>query len=212
MTEENKKMSWKRLFYILLTVNVAVVIVLFTLIFWPVPEKDLPKQTETTEQRSSEFVIRTTKENLNELMNAYLSEWLKNTDHQYRVSLEDDVHLIGELPVFSSTVPLSVHLEPIVQDNGDVVLKQKSISLGLLELPNKKIMEYIDKYLPMPDWVIVNPSEEEVYVAVTEMDIRSNFEVAIEHIDLEVNNLALKIKVPYESLGIDPAEPLEVEE
>ena len=212
MTEQNKKMSWKRLFYILLTVNVAVVIVLFTLIFWPVPEKDLPKQTETTEQRSSEFVIRTTKENLNELMNAYLSEWLKNTDHQYRVSLEDDVHLIGELPVFSSTVPLSVHLEPIVQDNGDVVLKQKSISLGLLELPNKKIMEYIDKYLPMPDWVIVNPSEEEVYVAVTEMDIRSNFEVAIEHIDLEVNNLALKIKVPYESLGIDPAEPLEVEE
>ncbi|MBU5466007.1 YpmS family protein [Virgibacillus sp. MSJ-26] len=212
MTEQNKKMSWKRLFYILLTVNVAVVIVLFALIFWPVPEKDLPKQTETTEQRSSEFVIRTTKENLNELMNAYLSEWLKNTDHQYRVSLEDDVHLIGELPVFSSTVPLSVHLEPIVQDNGDVVLKQKSISLGLLELPNKKIMEYIDKYLPMPDWVIVNPSEEEVYVAVTEMDIRSNFEVAIEHIDLEVNNLALKIKVPYESLGIDPAEPLEVEE
>lgn len=212
MTEQNKKMSWKRLFYILLTVNVAVVIVLLALIFWPVPEKDLPKQTETAEQRSSEFVIRTTKENLNELMNAYLSEWLKNTDHQYRVSLEDDVHLIGELPVFSSTVPLSVHLEPIVQENGDVVLKQKSISLGLLELPNKKIMEYIDKYLPMPDWVIVNPSEEEVYVAVTEMDIRSNFEVAIEHIDLEVNNLALKIKVPYESLGIDPAEPLEIED
>src|SRR5690625_430720 len=212
MTEQNKKMSWKRLFYILLTVNIVVVIVLLALIFWPVPEKDLPRSTETTEQTSSEFVIRTTKENLNELMNAYLSEWLKNTDHQYRVSLEDDVHLIGELPVFSSTVPLSVHLEPIVQDNGDVVLKQKSISLGLLELPNKKIMEYIDKYLPMPDWVIVNPSEEEVYVAVTEMDIRSNFEVAIEHIDLEVNNLALKIKVPYESLGIDPAEPLEVEE
>src|SRR5699024_8698385 len=138
--------------------------------------------------------------------------WLKNTDHQYRVSLEDDVHLIGELPVFSSTVPLSVHLEPIVQDNGDVVLKQKSISLGLLELPNKKIMEYIDKYLLMPDWVIVNLSEEEGNLAVTEMDIRSNFEVTIEHIDLEVNNLALKIKVPYESLGIDPAEALEVEE
>jgi len=212
MTEQNKKMSWKRLFYILLIVNIVVVIVLLALIFWPVPEKDLPKQTETTEQTSSEFVIRTTKENLNELMNAYLSEWLKNTDHQYRVSLEDDVHLIGELPVFSSTVPLSVHLEPIVQDNGDVVLKQKSISLGLLELPNKKIMEYIDKYLPMPDWVVVNPSEEEVYVAVTEMDVRSNFEVVIEHIDLEVNNLALKIKVPYESLGIDPAEPLEIEE
>lgn len=211
MAERNNKIKWKRLFYILLTVNLAVVIVLLALIFWPIPKKDLPNKTDTSEQRSSEFVIRTTKENLNELMNAYLSEWLKNTNHQYRISLEDDVHLIGELPVFSSTVPLSVHMEPIVQDNGDVILKQKSISLGLLELPNKKIMEYIDKYLPTPEWVMVDPSEEEVYVAVTEMDIRSNFEVAVEHIDLEVNNLAIKIRVPYESLGIEPAEELEIE-
>jgi len=206
MTKQNRKMGWKRLFFILLTVNIAVIILLLALIFWPVPEKDFPDEAETTEEKSSEFVIRTTKENLNELVNAYLSEWLKNTNHQYRISLEDDVHLVGELPVFSSTVPLSVHLEPIVQDNGDVILKQKSISLGQLQLPNKKIMEYIDKYLPTPEWVIVNPSEEEIYVAITEMDIRSNFEVAVQHIDLEVNNLAIRIKVPYESLGIEPAD------
>src|SRR5699024_2129755 len=108
----------------------------------------LPDKKEAFEQKSSEFTIRTTKENVNELINAYLSEWLKNTQQQYRVSLEDDVHLTGELPVFSTTVPLSVHLEPIVQENGDVVLKQNSISLDLLELPNKQIMEYMDKYLP----------------------------------------------------------------
>lgn len=212
LAEHNKSGKWKRLFYILLTVNFTIIVVLLTLIFWPIPEKELPDGSKASEQKSSEFVIRTTKENLNELVNAYLSEWLKNTNHQYRISLEDDVHLIGELPVFSSTVPLSVHLEPIVQENGDVVLKQKSISLGLLELPNKKVMEYIDKYLPTPEWVVVNPSEEEVYVAVTEMDIRSNFEVAVEHIDLEVNNLAIKIKIPYETLGIDPVEDFDIVE
>src|SRR5690625_1210498 len=204
MTKQNRKMGWKRLFFILLTVNIAVIILLLALIFWPVPEKDFPDESETTEKKSSEFVIRTTKENLNELVNAYLSEWLKNTNHQYRISLEDDVHLVGELPVFSSTVPLSVHLEPIVQDNGDVILKQKSISIGLLELPNKKIMEYIKKYLPMPERVTVNPEKEEIYVAVTQMDIKSNIKVGIERIDLEANNLAFKIKVPYKTLGIEP--------
>lgn len=201
-----KNKNWKRLFLILLTVNVAIVVLLLALIFWPVPEKEFPDVTETTEQVSSEFTIRTTKENLNELINAYLSEWLKNTEHQYKISLEEDVHLLGELPVFSTKVPLSVHFEPIVQENGDVILKQKSISLGLLELPNKKIMEYIDKYLPTPEWVVINPKEEEIYVAVTDMDIRSNFEVAVDHIDLEANNLAIKIRVPYETLGINPAE------
>src|SRR5699024_2643998 len=83
-------------------------------------------------------------------------------------------------------------------------LKQKSISIGLLELPNKKIMEYMEQYLPMPEWVIVNPQEEEIYVAVTDMDIKSNFEVSVEHIDLQTNHLAFKIRIPYETLAIDP--------
>src|SRR5699024_5487553 len=202
MTKQNRKMGWKRLFFILLTVNIAVIILLLALIFWPVPEKDFPDESETTEKKSSEFVIRTTKENLNELVNAYLSEWLKNTNHQYRISLEDDVHLIGELPVFSSTVPLSVHMEPLIQDNGDAILKLRSISIGELKLPSKKIMEYMKKYLPMPEWVTIDPKNKQVYVAINDMEIRSNFKVNIERFDLEANDLAFKIKVPYQTLGI----------
>lgn len=151
---------------------------------------------------SSEFIVRTTKNNLNDLVNAYLDELLKDTNHQYSVSLEDDVHLLGELPIFSTTVPLSIHLEPFVED-GNLVLEQKSISVGLLKLPNRKIMEYIKKYLPMPEWVIVNPKEEEIYVAISEMDIKSNFRVSVEHFDLEANNLSFKINVPYKTLGIE---------
>src|SRR5699024_4793888 len=134
---------------------------------------------------------------------AYLENLLKGTEHSYEISLEDDVHLVGELPVFSSTVPLSVHLEPFVQDDGNVTLKVNSISLGLLELPNKKIMEYISDYLVMPEWVTVNPKEEEIYVAVTEMDIKSNFHVRAEVIDIEANNIAFKFFIPYETLGIE---------
>lgn len=202
MSEPNNKNKWKKLFFGLLTLNFIIIITLTTLIYWPVEKTIMPEPNEYTAQKSSEFYIRTTKENLNELVNAYLDELLQDTKHRYRIELEDDVHLIGELPVFSSTVPLSVHLEPLVQKNGDVILKQKSISIGLLELPNKKIMEYIKKYLPMPEWVTVNPQEEEIYVAVSDMEIKSNFHVNVEHIDLEANNLALKIKVPYQSLGI----------
>ena len=198
----NKK--WKLFFYILLTINIIVFLTVTLLIFWPVSETEEPTVVDHSEEEGSEFVVRTTKENLNELVNAYMDKFLHDTKHQYSISLEDDVHLQGELPAFSSTVPLSVHLEPIVQDNGDVILKQKSISIGLLELPNKKIMEYIKKYLPMPEWVTVNPEKEEIYVAVTQMDIKSNFKVGIERIDLEANNLAFKIKVPYKTLGIDP--------
>ncbi|WP_106495933.1 YpmS family protein [Lentibacillus sp. Marseille-P4043] len=202
-TNKPQKNKWKRLFYSLLTINVVIIGLLALFIFWPVSETAVPDSKTQATQESSEFVVRTTKENLNELVNAYIDKLLNDSAHNYKISLEDDVHLIGELPAFSTTVPLSVHLEPIVQDNGNVILKQNSISIGLLELPNQTIMKYMKKYLPMPEWVTVNPKDEEIYVAVNEMDIKSNFHVSIERFDLGANDLAFKIKVPYETLGIE---------
>src|SRR5699024_11465546 len=133
---------------------------ILALIFWPVSETETPTPSEDNTQRSSEFTVRTSKQNVNELVNAYIETLLDDSDHQYSISLDKDVELIGELPVFSSTVPVSVHLEPVVQDNGDVILKQESISIGKLALPHNKIMESLKKYLPMPEWVTVEPKNE----------------------------------------------------
>lgn len=197
------KNKWKKLFYSLLTLNIAGLLIIITLIFWPIPTTETPTGNIAETEEGSQFVVRTTKKNLNELVNAYIDKFQEGTNHQYSISLENDVHLLGELPIFSTTVPLSLHLEPFVQADGNVILKQNSISIGLLELPNKKIMEYMEKHLPMPEWVTINPSEEEIYVAVSEMDIKSNFEVSVKHFDLEANNLAFNIKVPYKTLGIE---------
>lgn len=194
--------KWKAGFFGLLAFNALILFILLILIFWPVSKNDFPDHLQTDEQESSEFIIRTSKQNLNSLVNAYIEKLLEGTDHHYRIQLEDDVHLMGELPVFSSTVPLSVRLEPIEQENGDLILEQKSISVGLLELPNQKIMEYMDRFLPMPEWVTINPDSQEIYIAVTDMDLQGNFDVSVERMDLEANNIALKLTVPYESLGI----------
>lgn len=209
--EKNKAAlkPWRKRFFILLIINIVIILVITSLIFWPVEDKSTKRNAADLEQTSSDFIVRTSKQNLNSLINAYIKQFTAGTEHQYRIDLDEDVHLIGELPVFSTTVPLSVHFEPLVVENGDIVLQVRSISLGLLELPNKKIMEYLGKYLPMPEWVTVNPKEEEIYIAVTEMDIKSNFRVAIQTIDLEANNLALKLSVPYQTLGIDNFEPVQ---
>ncbi|AXI10705.1 DUF2140 domain-containing protein [Oceanobacillus zhaokaii] len=200
LKEKNK---WKKFFYSLLALNIAVIIIFTVLIFWPGSQRDIALNEKNVKEASSEFFVRTTKKNLNDLINTYLAQLQKDTEHQYQVSLEDDVQLIGELPVFSTTVPLAVHFEPLVQENGDIILKLRSISVGLLELPNKIIMEFMKEYLSMPEWVTIIPNDEAIYLAVTEIEMKSNFKVAVEHIDLEANNLVFKINVPYQSLGID---------
>lgn len=205
-----KSKNWKQRFFVLLLVNGVILFVLAIYLYSPIPKKELKiasKQYES--ENSSQFVVRTTKQNLNNLVNAYIDKLLANTEHNYSIYLDEDVQLFGELPLFSSTVPLLIHFEPIVQDNGDLVLKQKSISVGQLQLPNRKIMQYVEKYLPAPEWVIINPRDEEIYVKVTEMDIKSNFKVAVEQFDVEANNIAFKIEVPYQTLGIDVLEELE---
>src|SRR5699024_6008839 len=181
--------KWKKRFIFLSTINGVMLLFLAIYLYSPIPETELELASEEYKtENSSQFVVRTTKQNLNNLVNAYLDNLLVNTKHQYSINLDDDVQLFGELPIFSSTVPLLIHLEPIVQENGDLVLKQKSISVGQLQLPNKKIMQYIEKYLPVPEWVVINPKDEEKYVKVTEMEIKSNFKVGVEQFDLEANN------------------------
>ena len=203
LNKHRDKINWKNGFFFILAINIAIFLLVVSFIFWPAEEVELPHRSVDIEKESSEFIVRTSKENLNNLINAYIEHLTVNTEHKYRIELEEDVHLIGELPVFSTTVPLSMHFEPFVVENGDIILKQRSISLGLLQLPNKRIMEYLERYLPMPEWVTVNPDDEEIYIAITDMDIRSNFELAVETIDLEENNLAFRIRVPYETLGIE---------
>src|SRR5690625_2751775 len=206
MTMEKKpsEKNWKRRFGILLTINIVALFFLAIYMYSPIPEAELKRSSEVyKEEQSSEFIVRSTKQNVNNLVNAYLDKLLENTDHEYSINLDEDVQLFGELPIFSSTVPLLIHFEPIVQDNGDLVLKQKSISVGQMKLPNKKIMQYVSQYLPVPDWVIINPKEEEIYVQVTEMDIKSNFHVAVHQLDLEANNISFQIQVPYKALGIE---------
>ena len=205
--------KWKKRFIFLSTINGVMLLFLAIYLYSPIPETELELASEEYKtENSSQFVVRTTKQNLNNLVNAYLDNLLVNTKHQYSINLDDDVQLFGELPIFSSTVPLLIHLEPIVQENGDLVLKQKSISVGQLQLPNKKIMQYIEKYLPVPEWVVINPKDEEIYVKVTEMEIKSNFKVGVEQFDLEANNIAFEFDVPYQTLGIDVIKEMDDEE
>src|SRR5699024_11515814 len=106
---------------------------------------------------------------------------------------EKVLQLLRDLSFYYTSVPVLIHFDPFLQDNGDLVLDQKSISVGNLKLPNKKIMQYLKKYLPVPEWVIIQPDKESVYVKVSEMNIKSNFEVGVQRFDLDDNVIAFRI-------------------
>ena len=76
-----KRNKWKKAFYSLLIFNGIVFVVLLALLFGPVPENKAPVRHERGDQESSEFIIRTSKQNLNNLVNAYIEQLLGDSDH-----------------------------------------------------------------------------------------------------------------------------------
>ena len=201
------KNKWKFLFLQLLGFNIIIVVWMLLLIFRPLSGPQIQKNNSSIPitEEVAQFTISSTKENLNKLVNTYLDELSKISKIDYTIEISDYVTLIGTIVAFDREVPLTARFSPDVQPNGDLKLTVESISLGRLELPNKKVLEYVEKYYTMPKWVIVNPADESIYVAITEMEVRSNFTVSVDSFNLKQDHLAFKITIPNKAFDLRKA-------
>src|SRR5699024_11506604 len=120
-------------------------------------------------------LFRSTKEDLNELINDYLDHLLLADGADFTVHIDQDLHLYGSFIAFGVAIPLNIRMDPVVQPNGDLVLSVSEMSLGLLNLPKDRILNYINRQIDTPDWLYFDSENEQLYVAVTQIDIQSNF-------------------------------------
>jgi len=194
--------NWKSLFLLLLSVNFIILFVIIILIFWPLKEPTYPQKEFIEEDAGAEFTIRSGKENLTELANAFLRKLPKEDNFTYMISLDDEVKLLGTIIAFGAEVPIQISFDPVVQENGDIILQSKNMSLGLLRLPQDRILKYVNDRIDTPEWITINPKEEHIYIAVTQMELKSNFKVKVQQFDLENDNITFRIKVPNKTLGL----------
>lgn len=190
---------WKKRFILLAGLNIFIIFAILLLVFWPVSKTNLPKGKYFVPD--AEFTISSNKNNLNQLINSYLATLPGNEDLSYYVTLEEDVQIHGTLEAFNTKVPLNMQLKPIVQKNGDIVLDLDSISIGRLFLPNNKVLKYLKDKYPLPEWVVVDPDTEKIYVAVTNIEPRSNFKVSVKEFDVKNDHLSFRITVPSETFS-----------
>jgi uncharacterized protein YpmS len=196
------KPSWKQLFFGIVGVNVCFVLFFFIFLLWPLSDTEIPIKEYIEEEPGAEFTITSSKQNLNELVNEYVDHFMKDKDDKYTVILDEHVQLLGSVEAFQTDIPISITLEPEVQENGDLVLYASDMSLGLLGLPEKKILEYVKKELITPEWVEIDPKNQLIYIGVTQMEVKSNFKVKVQSFDLKNDHVTFRIKVPNKTLGL----------
>ncbi|MDZ5473116.1 YpmS family protein [Bacillus sp. 31A1R] len=188
------KMYWKRLFFILLGINIAVLAVLAFLLYVPADE-DLDLQDYDDEQLVK-FNIQSNKKDLNKLINHYIETEGPKSPFKYNVLLTDEVELYGTIKVFTQDIEMKLTFEPEALPNGDLLLKQKSISIGQLQLPVSYVLKFIrDKY-DFPRWVIIQPNDEMIYVSLQKMKLKSDIKVKVDEFNLKSDLIKFTLMVP----------------
>ncbi|MBS4209841.1 YpmS family protein [Bacillus sp. FJAT-50079] len=193
----DKRNKWKILFITLLSINILLVAAVGLIFFLAADQEPIPKQS-IPKQNGSEFLIQTEKSDLNALITHYIEKEGLNGPINYQVLLTDEVELYGDIQVFSQMLRLKMTFEPEALENGDLILKQKTISLGKVKLPVSYIMKIIQDAYKMPDWVTIQPNDKEVYVALQKMRLNNGIQIRAEKFDLRSDVISFKMLVPTE--------------
>lgn len=186
------------MFLALLAMNVLILVSVGLLLFLAGGDQPEMELTESTEKNMSEFLIKTDKNDLNQLINHYIEKEELNGPIHYSVLLSDEVVLFGEVEVFSQTLQLKMTFDSEALDNGDLLLKQKSLSLGGVKLPVSYILKFIRDAYKLPEWVMIQPNDKQIYVALQNMRLNNGIQVRAQKFDIANNEIEMKMLVPVE--------------
>lgn len=188
--------KWKRLFFILMAINAIILVFLLILISLPAKDQDYIAEN-MNEDNYVPFSIQTNKEDLNRVINHYLEkEGLTGGAIDYKVLLNDEVDLYGSIPFFSQDLQMKLSFEPEALENGDVVLQQKSISVGQMNLPVSHVLKLVRDRYKLPEGVIIQPKEERIYVSMQKMKLKSDVKVKVDEFNLRQNDIRFTLLVP----------------
>jgi uncharacterized protein YpmS len=190
------KNKWKTGFFLISGLNLIIVIILLSLILIPADEK--VKIQSVPDDKSVSFQVKSNKTDLNVLINQYIKKEAADSPIDYSVQLQDEVELYGTLQFFSQEVDLKLTFVPEALENGDLVLKQKSISVGSLPLPVSYVLNFIKDNYKLPKVVEIQPNNKLIHVHMQQLKLKSDVKIKANKFDLVKDDIAFTIVVPVE--------------
>lgn len=186
---------WKVSFFLLAGVVLAVIAYLVILIGTPSESEPIPKAKELAHE-SHRLTVSTTKEDFEGIANTFIHKAMKEEPIPVTMNVEEDIILSSELIVFSYKLPVKMHFDPIVQEDGNLLLKQSSLEVGLLNLPPSTVLKVLKDSVDLPSWMIVRPKEEEIFIDLSDLPISGDLQVKAQKFNLEEEEILLEIIIP----------------
>ncbi|NHC38725.1 YpmS family protein [Bacillus sp. MM2020_1] len=189
------KNKWKIGFLLLFGINLLFTIVMLSLVMFPSNGPQTSKLNVPMGEHVS-FHVKSNKNDLNKLINHYLKEEAADSPIDYQIILGKEVELYGTLPFFSEELNMKLTFEPKALENGDLVLKQKSMTIGSLHLPISYVLNFISENYKIPKGVDIRPKDKLIYVNMKQLKLKSDIKIKADKFDLKKDDIRFTILVP----------------
>lgn len=187
--------KWRSAFIILLAVNILAFIGF--LFFITIPDQDyISYEAEKRAYIEGNTVtVRTSKADFEGIANTYIQDAMKDQPIPLTLSVDDDVSLSTELQVFSMALPILLKFEPHVQEDGNLLLEQKSVNVGMLDIPPEAALKLLRDSVELPEFMEVNPASEEILLRLTDISLDDGISVRAESFNLEEDDIRLRVTI-----------------
>lgn len=198
-----KGTGWKWAFLTLSAIILGSIIWLFIQLAVPSlsEQKQLEQGTKNETEEAISFQVAAEKEQINLLIDQYITEKTTGQSVSYQFQLTDQAELAGTFEVFGIDIPFHLDLDPFVMENGNIQLKAKQIALGQLNLPIPFAMKQISQQLDLPHWVAVNSEKRTITLRLNEFSLKSGVFFSADRINLAEDDIRLTVFVPKQKIS-----------
>jgi uncharacterized protein YpmS len=186
---------WRLAFFVLLGLNVLAVLAFFIFVITPAKGHSLANADSVEAIDGNSVVLNVTKADFEGIANSYIQREMADSPIPLALSVNGDVSLSTEFEVFSVTLPILLKFDPYVQEDGNLLLVQKSVEVGMLDIPPESALKLLRDSVDLPKFMEVMPKEEEVLLKLTEIPLEGGITVQATSFNLKKDDIRLRITI-----------------
>ncbi len=187
--------KWRFAFFALVVLNLIAVIGLFLYMTTPSDDYKSYQAESSPPPEGNTVMVNTTKSDFEGIANTYIADAMEGQPIPLRLSVTDNVSLSTELTVFGVTLPILLTFDPVVLPDGNLLLEQRSVEVGQLDIPPESALKLLRDSVDLPEFMEVMPKDEEVLLSLTEIPINGGVSVRATSFDLEEDDIRLLVTI-----------------
>lgn len=186
---------WRLAFFVLLGLNLLALIAFFIFLTTPAKGHSLESARTVEALDGNSVVLNVTRADFEGIANTYIQKEMANSPIPLTLAVNGDVSLSTELEVFSVVLPILLRFDPYVQEDGNLLLVQKSVEVGMLDIPPESALKLLRDSVDLPDFMDVLPAEEQVLLKLTEIPLDGGISVQATSFNLEEDDIRLRVTI-----------------